>query len=313
MPLTQEERQRIYEEEKARLEAERVTGGDGSNTVGLTPNLAGLLCYLGMWVAGIVLLALEQKNRFVRFHAAQSIVVFGALTLFSIFLRFIPVVGGLIAIITGLLTFVLWLILMVKAYRGEFYRLPVAAELAEALLKAINPDSVGDISKEGMVVVVDPKPVQETPRSRAKDVLGAVGSIVFSLVALIFLNFFHEYIAYYSRIEGVWTKQALLTSEWHTWLPIFDVAVVLSIVGYVILAMDGRRLVQEVVRVAIDVLAIIAMGSLLYVFPFDFQPLPISVSFIEFVVRLCLVVAIAATAVAGIVKLIKLAVIIVRN
>ena len=46
----------------------------------LTPNVAALLCYVGGWISGIVLLVLEQKNRFVRFHALQSIILFGSLT-----------------------------------------------------------------------------------------------------------------------------------------------------------------------------------------------------------------------------------------
>lgn len=61
MELSPEERRRIYEEEKARLESEEKLrkespqGPDGSST-GLEQNIAGLLCYLGAWVTGIILL-----------------------------------------------------------------------------------------------------------------------------------------------------------------------------------------------------------------------------------------------------------------
>ena len=84
MQLSPEERHKIYEEEKARIDAEQkqwmTTGG---STTGLEPNIAGLLCYLGGWITGIVFLVIEQKNKFVRFHALQSIVTFGALTVAS--------------------------------------------------------------------------------------------------------------------------------------------------------------------------------------------------------------------------------------
>jgi hypothetical protein len=98
MQLSPEERRKIYEEEKARIEAERkqrVTGG-GSST-GLEPNTAGLLCYLGGWISGIIFLVIEQENKFVRFHALQSIVTFGVLTVAGALLGWIPYVGPYLA------------------------------------------------------------------------------------------------------------------------------------------------------------------------------------------------------------------------
>ncbi|UCH50751.1 MAG: hypothetical protein JSV54_06970, partial [Chloroflexota bacterium] len=75
MKLSSKERRRIYEEEKARIEArqKRKTAQDISTT-GLEPNIAGLLCYVAGWISGIVFLVLERKNQFIRFHAMQSIV-----------------------------------------------------------------------------------------------------------------------------------------------------------------------------------------------------------------------------------------------
>ena len=66
MQLSPEERHKIYEEEKARIDAEqkqRMTSD--SSTTGLEPNVAGLLCYLGGWITGIAFLVIEQKNKFV--------------------------------------------------------------------------------------------------------------------------------------------------------------------------------------------------------------------------------------------------------
>ncbi|MFZ0878690.1 MAG: DUF4870 domain-containing protein [Candidatus Acidiferrales bacterium] len=107
---------------------------------GLQENVAGLLCYAVGWVTGLIFLLID-KRPFVKFHAAQSIVVFGALTVLRMGLAFM---GGMSGIFTfgmfGLLfwcisviTFVLWILLMVKAYQHELFRLPVAANIADGI------------------------------------------------------------------------------------------------------------------------------------------------------------------------------------
>src|SRR4030066_891539 len=80
-----------------------------STSVGLEPNIAGLLCYVLGWITGIIFFLLEKENKFVRFHAIQSIITFGAFTLlsiiFSIFM-WIPYIGLLflvISILSGIL------------------------------------------------------------------------------------------------------------------------------------------------------------------------------------------------------------------
>lgn len=100
-------------------------------STGLERNLAGLLCYLLGWVTGLIFILLEKEDRFVRFHAMQSIVVFGALTVASIILGFIPFIGWILGWLLGLLGLVLWIILMIKAYQNQMYKLPVAGDFAE--------------------------------------------------------------------------------------------------------------------------------------------------------------------------------------
>jgi uncharacterized membrane protein len=94
-------------------------------------NVAGLLCYLLGWITGLIFLLIEKDSKFVRFHAIQSIVVFGAYTVVSIILNFIPVIGWILGVIVGILAFILWIILMVKAYQGMKYKLPVSGDIAE--------------------------------------------------------------------------------------------------------------------------------------------------------------------------------------
>ena len=100
-------------------------------STGLEENIAGLLCYVLGWISGLVFLLLEKENRFVRFHALQSIFVFGAITLAGFILGFIPIIGSIIGGLLGLLALVLWIVLMIKAYQGEMFKLPVTGDLAE--------------------------------------------------------------------------------------------------------------------------------------------------------------------------------------
>jgi uncharacterized membrane protein len=100
-------------------------------SVELDENVAGLLCYVLGWISGLVFFLIEKKNKFVRFHALQSIIVFGVLTLASIVIGWIPIIGWVIAWIIWVLAIVLWILLMIKAYQGEKFKLPWAGNLAD--------------------------------------------------------------------------------------------------------------------------------------------------------------------------------------
>jgi uncharacterized membrane protein len=115
-----------------------------SSQSGLAENVAGLLCYVLGWITGLIFF-LTDKRPFVRFHAAQSIVVFGAFMILRIIIGMMFVTSGLTGVATGfslgimlsgsvsIVGLVLWILLMVKAYQGERYRLPIAAEFADKL------------------------------------------------------------------------------------------------------------------------------------------------------------------------------------
>jgi len=100
-------------------------------SIGLDENVAGLLCYVLGWISGLVFFLLETENKFVRFHAIQAIIVFGALTVAGIILGWIPVIGGFISWALSALGFILWIVLMVKAYQGARYKLPWVGDFAE--------------------------------------------------------------------------------------------------------------------------------------------------------------------------------------
>jgi len=104
-------------------------------SIGLKPNFAGLLCYVLGWVTGLIFILLEKESNFVRFHAIQSLITFGSLTLIAIVLGFIPILGWILDILIYLLAFALWIVLMIKAYQGEKYKLPWAGDFAEKQLQ----------------------------------------------------------------------------------------------------------------------------------------------------------------------------------
>lgn len=109
----------------------------GKTTSGLEANLAGALAYLLGLITGIIFFVIEKENKFVRFHAMQSILFCAAWIILGValsVLMMIPVLGWIIGIlgylVVGLGGFILWLFVMYKAYRGEQYVLPVVGKIA---------------------------------------------------------------------------------------------------------------------------------------------------------------------------------------
>jgi uncharacterized membrane protein len=113
---------------------------------GMSENVAALLSYLLGWVTGIIFLLID-KRPFVRFHAAQSIVVFGGLHVINIVLGifffragFMGMggvgafgIGSALFSLISLAAFVLWVLLMVKAYQHEKFEVPIAAGIAKSI------------------------------------------------------------------------------------------------------------------------------------------------------------------------------------
>jgi len=104
-------------------------------SLGLDKNVTALLSYLLGWVSGLVVILIEKEDDFVRFHAMQSIVTFGALTILSILLGSMFTVFGFLSPLIQVAGIALWVLLMVKAYQGEKFMLPVIGEMAEQWAK----------------------------------------------------------------------------------------------------------------------------------------------------------------------------------
>lgn len=109
---------------------------DSKSSTGLDANIAGVLCYLLLWVTGIIFLLVEKDSKFVRFHALQSLFFFGGITalflvfsFFSVFL-FPWVIAFMLVPLLQIAAFILWVVLMIKAYQGELWKLPWVGDLA---------------------------------------------------------------------------------------------------------------------------------------------------------------------------------------
>lgn len=113
------------EEEKSQIDSEVKTSS------GIEQNVAGLLCYLLWVVTGIVLLLIEKENRFVRFHAMQSILISIVLFIISFILALIPFIGWILGLLLAPITFILWIFMMYKAYKGEWIKLPIIGDIAK--------------------------------------------------------------------------------------------------------------------------------------------------------------------------------------
>ncbi|MFB6178467.1 MAG: DUF4870 domain-containing protein [Halorientalis sp.] len=131
-------------------------GTTGETSLGLEENVAGALAYLLGILTGVLFFVLESDNKFVRFHAAQSMVVFGGALVAYIALSVVSgivtaltfggglgsfLVGGLLSLVLTLVwlavvltSFGLWLYLMYKAFQGETPRIPIAAGIADNLV-----------------------------------------------------------------------------------------------------------------------------------------------------------------------------------
>ena len=111
----------------------------GASTMGMDPKTAAGLSYLGIWVTGIIFFLLEKQNRFVRFHAMQSIIFFGGIVVLDIILGiaggFAPgilALGlGCVSWLIGLAAFVGWIVLMINAFQGKYFKLPIVGDYAE--------------------------------------------------------------------------------------------------------------------------------------------------------------------------------------
>jgi len=314
----------------------------------LTPNVAALLCYVAGWVSGIVFLVLEQKNRFVRFHALQSIIIFAILSIAGGIFGRAPVVSPVFSAITGVAAFVIWILLIVKSQSSDIYKFLWAGDLAERLTiqtlgKPETAETVKNTgvqaadSSEGVKSALDGaqntdvgtassepaarKAVHEkfneryySSRARAGRMAGSIFVIAWSLALLIFFNFFNQYIAYYVpvNVNGIshWEMYTLVTKDFNLWLPVVNAALIMAIIGHAVLIAFDRYILRQSIHIILDIFTLMAVVSLLVIFPFNFSVLPGNT---EFLIATGLTVALVLIAIgSGIGIIVRLITLVVR-
>jgi uncharacterized membrane protein len=102
----------------------------GKTTISMEANLAAALSYVFGWVSGLIFFLLEKENKFVRFHAMQSI-LFAVTWMACMIVLAITIVGAFLIPIAALAFFVFWIILIIKSFSGETFKLPVLGEMAD--------------------------------------------------------------------------------------------------------------------------------------------------------------------------------------
>jgi uncharacterized membrane protein len=101
----------------------------GKTSMGMEENIEGLLCYVFGWVTGVIFLIAEKNSLFVKFHAWQSLLFSIATIVIYWVVGMIPGVR-LILMVLWIPVLILWIILLMKAYKGETYKLPLIGDIA---------------------------------------------------------------------------------------------------------------------------------------------------------------------------------------
>jgi uncharacterized membrane protein len=306
-----------------------------SSSTGLRPELAVFFCYLLNWVGSLIFLLLEQKDRFVRFHAAQSLILFAGLALIIVIASPIPIAGPFLNATLAVLFIVLWVLFAVRSYQGRWYRIPVISELADALEKAsLQGDQRSNEPYEKPLAGIAPQSQNTAPErnsstgterqtyfpgGRSVRALGSSIAIFWSFVFLILLNFYSSYIAYYQRSNtggaNVWIMEPVITPSYYTWLPQMNIALVSSIIARFIMIIFDNPLIHDMLRAIINLLFALALGSLLALFPFSFSAIPDRgvAAAMPSAVRLLLLLILAAFVISAILRLVRMGLRLARN
>jgi uncharacterized membrane protein len=110
----------------------------GGTSMGMAQNTEAGLSYVLGWITGLIFFLGEKQNRFVRFHAMQSILFFGSVSILNVILNIagssvhsLGIAFSCLSGIVGIASLVIWVILMINAFQGKYFKLPVVGDYAE--------------------------------------------------------------------------------------------------------------------------------------------------------------------------------------
>jgi len=300
---------------------------------GLKTNVASTLAYLGVWISGIVFVVIETKDRVVRFHAMQSIIVFAGLHLLLLLLAVLRGFFGsalwngsmmplelTFLVLQNLLVAIsiaLWILLMIKAYREERLVLPLVGELAVWALQRIDGSTMGGEYLPWLPAKREHRKGRDEDGfhlsdTRAGRVAGSVAAIAWSAFIFIMFNLFPEYVAFYTGAGPDGVNQLLrypvLTSELPRVLPVLNAALGITIFGHLVALVVDKYPLRETVEILIHVMGLATAVVFLRVFPFDFSQLPFGdvVNAIPTFAVVVLVIAAVANGIEALTRLVRL-------
>lgn len=124
------------------------TMGLGTTSMGMAPNVAAGVSYILTWITGLIFFLSEKQNKFVRFHAMQAICL-GILSAVLWVVYSFLIMGalatataapnaaaggigifGVIFMLIWLAFFVLWIVCLVQAFTGKWFKIPIIGDLA---------------------------------------------------------------------------------------------------------------------------------------------------------------------------------------
>jgi hypothetical protein len=110
--------------------------------------------------------------------------------------------------------------------------------------------------------------------TRGGRITGYTFSIFFGTLFLVFLYYYNQYIAFYTKVDGTWMGYPLLTGDFDRWVPVAVTALLASIIGNIILIIYDAYFFRQVIQIVMDMFGLAAVISLLVIFPFDFSVMP---------------------------------------
>jgi len=185
--------------------------------------------------------------------------------------------------------------MIVKASSGEWYKLPWAGDVAEKIVASSRV--TGEYSEpppleptaESEAAAPTPPPTADLGKrigdkvdahfkSRSGRITASAFAIAWSIVLLIFFNFFNQFVAYYhsETVDGIttWIRYPFFTEDINLWLPILTTTLIITIIGHIILIILDRYILREMIHIVINAFALWTVLTLLSVFPFDFSVIP---------------------------------------
>jgi hypothetical protein len=190
---------------------------------------------------------------------------------------------------------------MVKAITGEVFKMLWAGNLAERVtndsMRPYTPQAAGHeeaVKAEHIAEPVAPiTPVPPMAKSnrgaefkdryysagaRSGRAVSSAFAIAWSVVLLVFFNFYSQYIAYYEPLQSgnatQWQMHTLITSGFTAWLPILTTTLVLSIIGHTILIVFDKYVLRQIVEIILSVFSLATVVTSLSLFPFNFNVIP---------------------------------------